>query len=71
MEDLVSFTHRETNLKCKQCLPETAELTEDATKIGQFDGEIICEPPNNQLNKYDGTLFWRGEKLVFISSCIF
>src|SRR6218665_1156034 len=25
-----------------------------------FAGEIICEPPNNQLNKYEGVLKWRG-----------
>ncbi|XP_047740035.1 phospholipid-transporting ATPase ID-like [Hyalella azteca] len=52
----------ESNLKCKQCLPETAELGQDAAMIGAFDGEIVCEAPNNQLNKFEGTLFWEGEK---------
>ena len=26
----------------------------------QFVGEIICEPPNNRLSKYDGTMKWKG-----------
>lgn len=30
--------------------------------IGQFDGEIVCETPNNLLNKFDGTLTWKGRK---------
>ncbi|XP_071653446.1 phospholipid-transporting ATPase ID isoform X1 [Temnothorax longispinosus] len=52
----------ETNLKCRQCLPETAEMMENHELIGQFDGEIVCETPNNLLNKFDGTLTWRGKK---------
>ncbi|XP_069187233.1 phospholipid-transporting ATPase ID isoform X2 [Procambarus clarkii] len=50
----------ETNLKCKQCLPETEDLGQDTSLIGAFQGEIRCEPPNNQLNKFDGTLHWEG-----------
>jgi phospholipid-translocating ATPase len=42
----------ETNLKCRQCLPETAEMGQDEAKIGRFDGEIVFEPPNNHLNKF-------------------
>ncbi|XP_018349951.1 PREDICTED: phospholipid-transporting ATPase ID isoform X2 [Trachymyrmex septentrionalis] len=52
----------ETNLKCRQCLPETAEMMDNHELIGQFDGEIICETPNNLLNKFDGILTWRGKK---------
>ncbi|XP_018312350.1 phospholipid-transporting ATPase ID isoform X4 [Mycetomoellerius zeteki] len=52
----------ETNLKCRQCLPETAEMMDNHELIGQFDGEIVCETPNNLLNKFDGTLTWRGKK---------
>ncbi|KAK2581679.1 hypothetical protein KPH14_002172 [Odynerus spinipes] len=52
----------ETNLKCRQCLPETAEMMDNHELIGQFDGEIVCETPNNLLNKFDGTLTWRGRK---------
>ncbi|XP_033177184.1 phospholipid-transporting ATPase ID isoform X2 [Bombus impatiens] len=52
----------ETNLKCRQCLPETAEMMDSHELIGQFDGEIVCETPNNLLNKFDGTLTWKGRK---------
>ncbi|KAG5334899.1 AT8B2 ATPase, partial [Acromyrmex heyeri] len=52
----------ETNLKCRQCLPETAEMMDNHELIGQFDGEIVCEIPNNLLNKFDGILTWRGKK---------
>ncbi|KAL1117506.1 hypothetical protein AAG570_003825, partial [Ranatra chinensis] len=52
----------ETNLKCRQCLVETAAMGQDESKIGAFDGEIICEAPNNLLNKFEGTLIWKGER---------
>lgn len=52
----------ETNLKCRQCLTETAEMMDNHELVGQFDGEIVCETPNNLLNKFDGTLTWRGRK---------
>ncbi|KAJ8673481.1 hypothetical protein QAD02_004743, partial [Eretmocerus hayati] len=54
----------ETNLKCRQCLPETSEMQDNHELIGQFDGEIICEPPNNLLNKFDGMLTWKGTKYI-------
>ncbi|XP_063383163.1 probable phospholipid-transporting ATPase IM [Cydia fagiglandana] len=49
----------ETNLKCRQCLLETAAMGQDDAQLGAFDGEIVCETPNNLLNKFDGTLTWR------------
>ncbi|XP_049937376.1 phospholipid-transporting ATPase ID isoform X2 [Schistocerca serialis cubense] len=52
----------ETNLKCRQCLPETAEMGQDDALIGAFDGEIVCETPNNLLNKFEGTLSWKGKR---------
>ena len=54
----------ETNLKCRQCLSETALLGDDNSKIGAFDAEIICEAPNNRLNKFEGTLIWNNQKWV-------
>ena len=27
-------------------------------------GEIVCEPPNNHLNKFEGVLNWRDEKFA-------
>lgn len=58
----MEINFRETNLKCRQCLAETSEMMDNHELIGQFDGEIICETPNNLLNKFDGTLLWRGKK---------
>uniref|UniRef100_A0A8D8TK06 Probable phospholipid-transporting ATPase IM n=1 Tax=Cacopsylla melanoneura TaxID=428564 RepID=A0A8D8TK06_9HEMI len=51
----------ETNLKCRQCIPETAQLGHD---VGNFDGDIICETPNNLLNKFDGVLYWKNSQYV-------
>ncbi|XP_065215158.1 phospholipid-transporting ATPase ID isoform X2 [Planococcus citri] len=51
----------ETNLKCKQCLPDIAALQHDVTA---FDGEILCETPNNLLNKFSGVLYWRGNQYI-------
>lgn len=25
-------------------------------------GEVVCEPPNNKLDRFSGTLFWRDSK---------
>ncbi|KAI5651629.1 phospholipid-transporting ATPase ID [Phthorimaea operculella] len=44
----------ETNLKCRQCLLETAAMGQDDAQLGAFDGEIVCETPNNLLNKFEG-----------------
>ncbi|KAK9754365.1 Phospholipid-translocating P-type ATPase C-terminal [Popillia japonica] len=52
----------ETNLKCRQCLVETAEMGQDDALISEFDGEIICEQPNNLLNKFEGTLTWKNKQ---------
>jgi magnesium-transporting ATPase (P-type) len=54
--------YRETNLKCRQGLIETAEMGQDEARIGSFNGEIICEPPNNHLNKFEGRLTWNGKQ---------
>ncbi|XP_026326260.1 probable phospholipid-transporting ATPase IM isoform X2 [Hyposmocoma kahamanoa] len=51
----------ETNLKCRQCLSETAAMGQDDAQLGAFDGEIVCEKPNNLLNKFEGTLSWREQ----------
>ncbi|XP_068579352.1 probable phospholipid-transporting ATPase IM [Cebidichthys violaceus] len=51
----------ETNLKVRQALTVTSDLG-DITKLMDFDGEVICEPPNNKLDKFIGTLFWRDNK---------
>lgn len=52
----------ETNLKAKQCLIETAEMGQQQDLLWRFNGEIVCEPPNNLLNKFDGTLMWNNQR---------
>ncbi|GCC34281.1 hypothetical protein chiPu_0012754 [Chiloscyllium punctatum] len=52
----------ETNLKVRQALPVTSELGADMCRLAEFNGEIICEPPNNKLDKFTGTLFWNDKK---------
>nr|XP_049463261.1 phospholipid-transporting ATPase ID isoform X6 [Anopheles coluzzii] len=52
----------ETNLKIKQCLPETAALGQQEDLLWKFNGEIVCEPPNNLLNKFEGTLTWKNQR---------
>ncbi|VVC36361.1 Hypothetical protein CINCED_3A000306 [Cinara cedri] len=51
----------ETNLKCRQCLVELAEL---AHEVVNFDGFIRCETPNNLLNKFHGVLQWNKQELI-------
>lgn len=60
--DGLAMFGRETNLKCRQALPDTSELGQDEVMLGRFDGEIVCEPPNNNLNKFEGTLSWNNQK---------
>lgn len=52
----------ETNLKCKQCLVDTSDMGQQDDLLGSFDGEIVCELPNNLLNKFDGTLLWNNNR---------
>ncbi|ESO89585.1 hypothetical protein LOTGIDRAFT_124920, partial [Lottia gigantea] len=46
----------ETNLKVKQALDDTAVLEDNHSKMDQFSAEILCEPPNNRLSKFEGKL---------------
>ncbi|VDP05991.1 unnamed protein product, partial [Soboliphyme baturini] len=58
----------ETNLKAKQALPDTASMGDDLTMISRFDGEIVCEPPNNALSSFQGQLIWRNKIYALDSS---
>lgn len=60
--DKTFLVDRETNLKCRQTLTETIELQDDVNALSKFHGEIRCEPPNNNLTKFEGTLLWNGHK---------
>ncbi|XP_012735271.2 phospholipid-transporting ATPase ID [Fundulus heteroclitus] len=52
----------ETNLKVKQALPVTGDLGDDVEKLADFNGEVRCEPPNNRLDRFIGTLTYGGQK---------
>ncbi|XP_028814034.1 phospholipid-transporting ATPase ID isoform X2 [Denticeps clupeoides] len=52
----------ETNLKVRQALTVTSDLGADIGRLAEFDGEVICEPPNNKLDRFIGTLYWRDNK---------
>ncbi|XP_076443578.1 phospholipid-transporting ATPase ID-like [Babylonia areolata] len=51
----------ETNLKVRQALEVTAEMANDHAKMAAFDAEIISEPPNNRLSKFEGKMQWQGQ----------
>ncbi|XP_010115783.1 PREDICTED: phospholipid-transporting ATPase ID-like, partial [Chlamydotis macqueenii] len=51
----------ETNMKVRQAISITSELG-DTGRLARFDGEVICEPPNNKLDKFGGTLYWKENK---------
>nr|XP_015224335.1 PREDICTED: phospholipid-transporting ATPase ID [Lepisosteus oculatus] len=51
----------ETNMKVRQSLPVTSELG-DPERLARFDGEVVCEPPNNKLDRFCGTLYWQENK---------
>uniref|UniRef100_A0A7M4F6L7 Phospholipid-transporting ATPase n=1 Tax=Crocodylus porosus TaxID=8502 RepID=A0A7M4F6L7_CROPO len=53
----------ETNMKVRQAIPVTSELA-DTSRLAQFDGEVICETPNNKLDKFSGTLYWKENKYL-------
>uniref|UniRef100_A0AAQ6AIM0 Phospholipid-transporting ATPase n=1 Tax=Amphiprion ocellaris TaxID=80972 RepID=A0AAQ6AIM0_AMPOC len=52
----------ETNLKVRQALPVTGDLGDDIEKLADFNGEVLCEPPNNRLDRFTGTLAFSGQK---------
>uniref|UniRef100_A0A3Q2ZK24 Phospholipid-transporting ATPase n=1 Tax=Kryptolebias marmoratus TaxID=37003 RepID=A0A3Q2ZK24_KRYMA len=51
----------ETNMKVRQSVSVTAELG-DPNNLATFDGEVVCEPPNNKLDRFCGALCWRDKK---------
>ncbi|XP_032008086.1 phospholipid-transporting ATPase IC isoform X1 [Hylobates moloch] len=50
----------ETNLKFKMSLEITDQYLQTEDALATFDGFIECEEPNNRLDKFTGTLFWRN-----------
>ncbi|XP_076614179.1 phospholipid-transporting ATPase ID [Chaetodon auriga] len=51
----------ETNLKVKQALTVTGEMGDSIDALAGFNGEVRCEPPNNRLDKFKGTLTMNGQ----------
>eukprot|EP01136_Pigoraptor_vietnamica_P004618 Opistho-1_new@35139 len=52
----------ETNLKLRQALKETAELMTEQS-LSSLAGTITCEPPNNNLHRFDGQILLAGRTL--------
>ncbi|KAM4643207.1 phospholipid-transporting ATPase IC-like [Amazona ochrocephala] len=50
----------ETNLKFKMALEVTHRYLQEEGAMANFDGLVECEEPNNRLDKFAGTLFWRN-----------
>ncbi|XP_068179202.1 phospholipid-transporting ATPase ID [Antennarius striatus] len=51
----------ETNMKVRQSVSVTSELG-NQNNLALFDGEVVCEPPNNKLDRFCGTLYWQDKK---------
>ncbi|XP_062308024.1 phospholipid-transporting ATPase ID-like [Osmerus eperlanus] len=52
----------ETNLKVKQALTVTGDMGDSVESLAAFNGEVRCEPPNNRLDRFTGTLVYEGQK---------
>lgn len=52
----------ETNLKVRHALSVTSELGADISRLARFDGTVVCEAPNNKLDKFTGVLTWKNCK---------
>uniref|UniRef100_A0AAQ6IBE0 Phospholipid-transporting ATPase n=1 Tax=Anabas testudineus TaxID=64144 RepID=A0AAQ6IBE0_ANATE len=51
----------ETNLKVKQALTVTGDMGDSIEALAGFTGEVRCEPPNNRLDKFKGSLTLDGQ----------
>uniref|UniRef100_A0A8C7Q2B3 Phospholipid-transporting ATPase n=1 Tax=Oncorhynchus mykiss TaxID=8022 RepID=A0A8C7Q2B3_ONCMY len=52
----------ETNLKFKMGPKVTDERLQEEDQLAQFDAMIVCEEPNNRLDKFTGTMRWRKDR---------
>ncbi|GMR41325.1 hypothetical protein PMAYCL1PPCAC_11520, partial [Pristionchus mayeri] len=52
----------ETNLKTKAALAETESMGDRLDAIASFNGEVLCEAPNNKLDKFQGQLQWNQKR---------
>ncbi|CAF0853814.1 unnamed protein product [Adineta steineri] len=51
----------ESNLKPRQALKETVYLQDNLTELSNFNAEIECEQPNNNLLRFEGKLIWNSQ----------
>ncbi|XP_066469343.1 phospholipid-transporting ATPase IC [Tiliqua scincoides] len=51
----------ETNLKFRMSLEVTDKYLQGESALATFDGLVECEEPNNRLDKFTGTLTWKGK----------
>ncbi|CAF4364797.1 unnamed protein product, partial [Adineta steineri] len=51
----------ESNLKHRQTLKETVYLQDNLTELSNFNAEIECEQPNNNLLRFEGNLIWNTQ----------
>uniref|UniRef100_A0A8C2H5S6 Phospholipid-transporting ATPase n=1 Tax=Cyprinus carpio TaxID=7962 RepID=A0A8C2H5S6_CYPCA len=52
----------DTNLKVKQSLTVTGDMGDSLEDLAAFNGEVCCEPPNNRLDRFTGTLTFGTQK---------
>uniref|UniRef100_A0A8C1XUE2 Phospholipid-transporting ATPase n=1 Tax=Cyprinus carpio TaxID=7962 RepID=A0A8C1XUE2_CYPCA len=51
----------ETNLKFKMGLKVTDERLQEEDQLARFNALILCEEPNNRLDKFMGTMIWDSQ----------
>ncbi|TRY95010.1 hypothetical protein DNTS_004667 [Danionella cerebrum] len=51
----------ETNLKFKMGQKVTDERLQEEDQLARFNGLIMCEEPNNRLDKFVGTMIWDAQ----------
>uniref|UniRef100_A0A672RXH6 Phospholipid-transporting ATPase n=1 Tax=Sinocyclocheilus grahami TaxID=75366 RepID=A0A672RXH6_SINGR len=51
----------ETNLKFKMGLKVTDERLQEENQLARFNALIVCEEPNNRLDKFVGTMIWDAQ----------
>ncbi|XP_062410465.1 phospholipid-transporting ATPase IC [Sardina pilchardus] len=52
----------ETNLKFKMGLKVTDEHLQEERQMAQYNATVICEEPNNRLDKFTGTMHWKNDR---------
>ncbi|CAF1066993.1 unnamed protein product [Adineta ricciae] len=51
----------ETNLKPRETLEVTVGIQNDLEKLSNFNAKIECEPPNDNLRRFEGNLTWNEQ----------